>query len=151
MQTFQIATTNARALWLLVPVAAIPLVIIGVVTLMVISGMRARFEVSSAGLRLTGDFYGRTIPLSDLRGGSARRVDINTEKDLRPARRTMGTGLPGYRAGWFRLSNGEKALLYVTDPSKAVYVPTRLDYAVIVTPSDPDGFLSAIRAVAPTP
>ena len=56
MQTFQIATATARALWLLLPIAAIPLVIIGVVILMVISGMRARFEVSPAGLRLTGDF-----------------------------------------------------------------------------------------------
>ena len=150
MQTFQIATATARALWLLLPIAAIPLVIIGVVTLMVISGMRARFEVSPAGLRLTGDFYGRTIAVSDLRGGSAKRVDINMENELQPVRRTMGTGLPGYRAGWFRLRNGEKTLLYVTDPTKAVYVPTRLDYSVIVTPKDPDGFLSAIRAIAPT-
>ena len=57
----------------------------------------------------------------------------------------MGTSLPGYRAGWFRLRNGEKALLYVTDPAKAVYVPTQLDYSVIVTPQDPEGFLSAIH------
>ena len=34
---------------------------------------------------------------------------------LRPGLRTMGTGLPGYRAGWFRLRNGEKALLYLTE------------------------------------
>jgi hypothetical protein len=149
MQTFEIATANARALWMLVPIAAIPLVILSVVTFMVISGMRARFEISSAGLRLTGDFYGRTIALSDLRGGSARRVDISTGSDLRPVRRTMGTGLPGYRAGWFRLSNGEKALLYVTDPTKAVYVPTRLNYAVLVSPNDPEGFLSAVRTAAP--
>src|SRR5262245_57331685 len=135
----------------MVPLAAIPLVIIGVVTVMVMSGMRARFEVSSDGLRLTGDFYGRNIAVSDLRGGSAKRVDISTVNDLQPVRRTMGTGLPGYRAGWFRLRNGEKALLYVTDPTKAVYVPTRLDYSVIVTPNDPDAFLTAIRNVAPIP
>ena len=89
------------------------------------------------------------IPLSDLRGGSARRVDIATGSDLQPVRRTMGTGLPGYRSGWFRLRNGQKALLYVTDPSKVVYLPTRLDFAVMVSPNDPDGFLSAVRAVAP--
>src|SRR5262245_23763746 len=118
---------------------------------MVISGMRARFEISSAGLRLTGDFYGRTMPVSDLRGGSARRVDISTGNDLQPVRRTMGTGLPGYRAGWFRLRNGEKALLYVTDSTKVVYIPTRLDYSVMVSPNDPDAFLTAIRNVAPIP
>ena len=149
MQTFQIAPATMRALWLILPVAAIPIVVVTLVVFGVVTGMKAQFEVSTTGLRLSGDFYGRTIPLSDLRGGSARRVDIGTESDLQPTRRRMGTGLPGYRAGWFRLRNGEKALLYVTDPAKAVYVPTRLDYSVIVTPQDPEGFLSAIRTVAP--
>jgi len=149
MQTFQIAPATMRALWLILPVAAIPIVVVTLVVFGVVTGMKAQFEVSNTGLRLSGDFYGRTIPLSDLRGGSARRVDIGTESDLQPTRRRMGTGLPGYRAGWFRLRNGEKALLYVTDPAKAVYVPTRLDYSVIVTPQDPEGFLSAIRTVAP--
>ena len=149
MQTFQIAPANMKAVWLLLPVVGIPLVIVSVVLIGLITGMRARFEVSAAGLRLNGDLYGRTIPVTDLRGGSARRIDISASSDFQPVRRKMGTGLPGYRAGWFRLRNGEKALLYVTDPAKAVYLPTRLGFAVMVSPGDPEGFLSAIRTVAP--
>ena len=149
-QTFQIAPASVKAMWLLVPVLAIPLVIVAIILLASMTGLKkARFEVSDAGLRLAGDMYGHAIPLSDLRGGAARRVDISAGSEFQPARRTMGTGLPGYRAGWFRLRNGEKALLYVTDPAKAVYVPTRLDFSVLVSPGDPDGFLAAIRATAP--
>jgi hypothetical protein len=148
METFQIAPANVRAIWIIVTIMAIPVVILTIVLLAVMSGMKARFEVSSMGLRLAGDFYGRTIAANDLRGGSARRIDIGTG-DLQPVRRTLGTGLPGYRSGWFRLRNGQKALLYVTDPRKAVYLPTSLDFVVIVTPDDPEQFLSAVRQIAP--
>ena len=150
MQTFPIAPASFRALWLLLPVVVIPLLIAAVVVTKSLRGMRgARFDVSDQGLRLSGDFYGRTIPVSDLRGGAARRVDLETDSEFRPRWRTLGTGMPGYSAGWFRLRNGEKALLYLTDRTKAVYIPTRLDYSVLVSPDDPEAFLSAIRSVAP--
>ena len=150
MQTFPIAPASFRALWLLLPVVLIPLLIVAAVVTKSLRGMRgARFDVSDQGLRLSGDFYGRTIPVSDLRGGAARRVDVGAESEFRPRWRTLGTGMPGYSAGWFRLRNGEKALLYLTDRTKAVYIPTRLDYSVLVSPDDPEAFLSAIRSVAP--
>ena len=108
MQTFPIAPVNMRAIWLLLPVVAIPLTIGVLVVIASLNGMRAaRFEVSGEGLRLKGDFYGRAISASDLRGGSARRIDLRSNSDLRPVRRTMGTGLPGYRAGWFLLGGVE--------------------------------------------
>jgi hypothetical protein len=57
----------------------------------------------------------------------------------------MGTGLPGYQAGWFRLANGETALLYLTDRAKAVYVPTTNGYALILSPDNPERFMAALR------
>ena len=147
MQTFPIAPANLRVAWLLIPLVAIPLVIAGVVVTKSLRGMRnAQFEVSATGLTLSGDLYGRTIPASSLRAEAAKRVDIRSG-DYQPRWRTLGTGMPGYRAGWFRLSSGEKALLYVTDASKAVYIPTSLDYSVLVTPNDPEAFLSAIQSL----
>jgi hypothetical protein len=59
----------------------------------------------------------------------------------------MGTGLPGYRSGWFRLRNGEKALLYLTDTSRAVYVPTTAGYGVLLSPQNPDEFVAALRGI----
>ena len=150
MQIFDIAPATGRTLLFFLPIILVPLVILVVVFAASLSGMKsARFEVSNAGLRLSGDLYGRTIPVGDLLGGSAKRVDLNEPSEYRPTRRTLGTGLPGYRAGWFRLRNGEKALLYVTDTSKVVYIPTRAGYAVMLTPGDPDAFLNALRSIAP--
>jgi hypothetical protein len=147
MQTFQIAQASMRALWLL-PVVAIPLLIVAVVLAASVTGMRkAQFDVSADGLRLRGDLYGRTIAAPDLRAAEARRVDLSASGDLKPKWKTMGTALPGYRAGWFRLRNGEKALLYLTDFDKAVYIPTHLGYSVLVSPDNPDAFLTAIHTM----
>jgi len=150
MQVFEIAPAGTRTLLFLLPLILIPIVIVTVVLGASLMGMKsARFEVSNAGLRLKGDLYGRTIPAADLIAGAARRVSVDPSSEYQPRRRTVGTGIPGYRAGWFRLRNGEKALLYLTDPTKAVYIPTRAGYSVLLSPSDPDGFINAIRAVAP--
>jgi hypothetical protein len=106
------------------------------------------FEVSTSGLQLKGDLYGRFIPAAELRAAEARRVDLERQETLQPRRRTAGTAIPGYRAGWFRLANGEKALVYVTDPHRVVYVPTTKGYSVLVSVQEVDSFVDALHALA---
>ena len=152
MQEFLIAPAASRAMWFLVLVPGIVIVlVVGVLGSALMGARGARFEVSLAGLRLRGDLYGRLIPVDQLRAESASRVDFTAMPELRPARRTMGTGLPGYRAGWFRLKNGERALLYLTDETRAVYVPTTAGYSVLLSPREPDRFLEALRTVSARP
>jgi hypothetical protein len=145
MEAFTIAPA-ARTIWLFLLVPGLILVMVmGVLGAALISARSARFEVSTDSLRLRGDLYGRSIPFDQIRASDARRVDLSVRPDLAPRRRTFGTGLPGYRSGWFRLGSGEKALLYLTDWNRAVYVPTTAGYSVLVSPADPDAFLSALR------
>ena len=40
---------------------------------------------------------------------------------------------------------GEKALVYLTDWSRVVYVPTDGGYALLLSPTDPDGLLAALE------
>jgi len=145
MQSFAIAPAGLKAAWLIILIL-IP--VIGLLCLTLIGSRTARFEVSAEGLRLRGDFYGRLVPADQLRGDLARRADFVAAPELQPRWRTLGTGLPGYQAGWFRLRSGEKALLYLTDRSRAVYIPTSAGYSILLGPTDPDGFLSAVRSVA---
>ncbi len=145
MQSFPIAPAGMRSVWLIVLIL-IP--VIGLLGASMIGARAARFEVSPEGLRIRGDLYGRLIPADQLRGETAKRVDFVAAPELQPRRRTMGTGLPGYQAGWFRLRNGEKALLYLTDRSRAVYISTSAGYSVLISPKDPDAFLSALGALS---
>jgi PH (Pleckstrin Homology) domain-containing protein len=131
VQVFTIAAPGARPLWILLPVAIVLAVSAAAVVAVPPGSRTARFEVSPTGLQLRGDFYGRLIRADNLVVQNMRRVDFARSTELEPKRRTVGTGLPRYQAGWFRLANGEKALLYLTDRAKAVYVPTTSDYSLI--------------------
>ncbi len=150
VESFPIAPASSRSLWLFIPVAMIMLAAAAMLILAALGPRRARYELSPGGIALRGDIYGRRlIPAADLRGGSARIIDLDREKDFAPKWRTMGTGLPGYKAGWFRLRNGEKALLSLTETHRAVYVPTREGFALLLSPAEPERFLKALQAVAP--
>src|SRR5262249_28412577 len=99
-------------------------------------------EVSERGLQIRGDVYGRLIPASALQVGQARAFDSGHT----PTSRTNGIGLPNYKSGWFQLANGSKALLCVTDWSRAVVVPTTESFELIVSPEDPAAFLNALTS-----
>ena len=58
-------------------------------------------------------------------------------KEYKPKIRKNGIGLPGYKEGLFKLKNGEKALLYVTDSSKVAYIPTKDSYSVLLSTGQP--------------
>jgi hypothetical protein len=149
MQTFPIAPAVSKAYWFIPVLVLFILAFVAVLMVGTVRGARtSQFDVAPAGLSLRGDWYGRTIPWSDIDASGVKRVDFVLSPELRPARRTIGTGLPGYSAGWFRLRGGERALVYLTDRSRAVYVPTTRGYSVLISPADPDGFIAALRDAA---
>lgn len=74
-----------------------------------------------------------------------RLVNLEREEHLKPVRRTMGTAIPGYRAGWFRLANGAKALLYVTDECRVVYIPTTAGYVVLLSAAKPGELMRLLQ------
>jgi hypothetical protein len=107
-----------------------------------------KFEVSPEGLRIRGEIYGRRIPARDLILEEARPIDLTADPDRRLGGRTNGIGMPGYASGWFRLSNGEKSLVFVTDKTRVAYIPTRRGYSVLVSVERPQEFLSVLRLAA---
>jgi hypothetical protein len=105
---------------------------------------RVRFEVSEAGLSVNG-LYGRHIARADLELERAAGLDLTADREHGLAWRTNGVGMPGYQAGWFRLKNGEKALVFVTDKRRVAYIPTRRGYSVLLSVASPSDFLAALR------
>jgi hypothetical protein len=152
-EVFHIVPATGRTAVTWVPLVSLVLLVavgsIVVVGLSIRGSRSATFEVSSTGLNLRGDLYGRTLPAARIRGGAARVLDLDRDRSLRPRSRMMGTAIPGYRSGWYRLANGEKALLYVTDPRQVVYVPTRAGYSLLLSVDRPQDFVERLREVAP--
>lgn len=151
-ETFAIVPAQSKALWVVVALILLTVLVPAVaMVITAVGSVSSRVELSEAGLRLRGDFYGRFIPAEALRGNETRIVNLAAERELAPVARTMGTGLPGYRAGWFRLRNGEKALLYVTDGSRVVYIPTNRGYSLLLSAQDPERLVNRLRQIAQAP
>ena len=143
---FPMIPAAGKSLWFFAVIGLVPLAVLVVLIWLAWSMQGARFTVSPEGLRLQGDLYGRLIPFHALKLDEAVVTDLNTDRDHQPTRRTMGTGLPGYSAGWFRLRNGAKALLYVTDRTRVARIPTTEGYTVMLSVDDPAAFIAEIRA-----
>lgn len=142
---FPMIPAASKSLWFF---AIISLVLVGVLVLMLWlawSMQHVRFTVSNEGLRLQGDLYGRLIPLKSLKLGEAVVTNLNTDKDHQPKWRTMGTGLPGYAAGWFKLRNGAKGLLYISDRTRVARIPTTEGYIVMLSVAEPQTLINALK------
>jgi DNA-binding transcriptional regulator of glucitol operon len=142
---FPMIPAASKSLWFF---AIISLVLVGVLALMVWlawSMQHVRFTVSNEGLRLQGDLYGRMVPLKSLKLDEAVVANLKSDKDHQPKWRTMGTALPGYAAGWFKLRNGEKALMYVTDKTRVARIPTTEGYTVMVSVSEPAALIDELK------
>jgi hypothetical protein len=126
-------------------VVGVPLVVGVLLMVLCVGTRRVVFEVTDDALRVRGDLFGRTIPRALLRLDEARVVDLKTGPDRMTLFRTMGVGLPGYLSGWVRaLRHKEKFLVFLTDRSRVVRIPTSAGYTLLLTPAAPDSFLAAL-------
>ena len=146
---FPMIPAASKSLWFFAIIGLILLGALFMMGLLAWSMRHATFTVSSEGLRLQGDLYGQLIPLKSLKLDEAAVTNLNTDKDHQPTRRTMGTGLPGYAAGWFKLRNGMKALIYVTDRTRVARIPTTEGYTVMLSVSDPAALIAELRSHTP--
>jgi len=137
--------TSALSWLLLLPGVLIPLTIAALLGYIAYSTRGVRFEISDEGLRIRGDVFGRLIPRGSLRVEDAEILDLKKDPAHRPFLRTCGVGMPGYSSGWFRLKDRGKGLLFLTDPSRAVYLPTTDGYTLLISPADPEEFLAALE------
>jgi hypothetical protein len=89
-------------------------------------------------------FYGRSIAIEDIKVNDIKQVDLHNERDYGIKWRTNGIGLPHYQVGWMQLNNGNKALVYLTDKTKVVLIPTN-NYDVLISTDDFTGITEELH------
>ena len=137
--------TGKGLLVILALVLLLTLLVTGLISYAIYSARGTRFVIGERGLRIERTPYGRLIPWESILVGEVRWVNLNLEEGLKPAIRTNGVELPGYKVGWFRLVDGQKALVFLTDYSRVVYVPTKEGYVVLLSVGDPLAFVRDLR------
>ena len=110
MEVFSISPASSKPLWFIAVISTLLALILAVLIYTGYSSQHSRVEIENEQLRLVGDFWGRSIPLELLNTSEVRIVDLSLRSEYSPKRRTLGTGLPGYASGWFRLRNGVKLI-----------------------------------------
>lgn len=144
-EIYPIAPAGKGALYLMVPIVLLLAFLLVALVAFTVSAGKGSVEVTAEALRVKAPFYGRSVPRTALRLDGAKVVDFASERELRPKWRTNGIGLPGYACGWFRLRNGEKALLLVTDRRKVLYLPTAEGYSLLVSAAEPERLLGVLK------
>lgn len=109
---------------------------------------RHRLTLADGVLEVATTFYRRRLPLAELRLDEARIVDLDERTELRPMFKTNGNGLPGFKSGWFRLRNRNKALVAMTGGKRVAWIPTRAGYDLLLQPRSPQALLDELRKMA---
>ncbi len=112
------------------------------------SSQHSFIEVNHDMLRVRRDLFGRRVATSTLKLAQARVVNLIESKPLQPRWRLFGTAVPGYLSGWFKLHDGRRALLFVTNQERVVCVPWRDGRLLLVSVIEPEQFLERLRELA---
>lgn len=127
---------------------AVIVILLLVAAMFISTGHQSRhlqFTVTDEGLRIHPGLYGRFIPWGDIDTAGVRVMNLNIETEYQPKWRTNGAGLPGFASGWFKLANKEKALVFLTDRNRVVYIPTNKDYSVLLSVREAEEFAGVLQ------
>jgi len=110
---------------------------------------RHRITLDDDDLTIATTFYTRKLGWDGLQLQQARVVDLDEHTGLKPLFKSNGTSLPGFRSGWFRLRNRNKALVATAGSPRVLYLPTTQGYDLLLQPRQPQALLQRLQELAP--
>lgn len=109
---------------------------------------RHRLVLADGSLEVATSFYRRKLALAELRLDEARVIDLDEHTGFKPMFKTNGASMPGFRSGWFRLCNRDKALVATAAGKRVVWIPTRAGYGLLLQPRNPQALLDELKKMA---
>jgi hypothetical protein len=140
--TMESRTPPPLAAWLVVPFV----MLVGAV--LTLAMRRRRIVLDNRTLQVRATFYTKQLPVEAIDLDKARVLSLEEHTDLAPMLKTNGFGLPGFKAGHFRLRNLTKAFCLVTDRSRVLTLPLREGGMVMLSPARPADLLARLRELA---
>jgi hypothetical protein len=146
---FGIIPASSGTFWFLWGFGAlIVIILLGVVGMFALFGYQANnmsFTVNDQGLNISPGIYSKFIPREKIDVAGVKVLNLDLDKEYTPKWRTNGGGLPGFSLGWYKLQNNEKALVFVTDRSSVMYIPTTDNYSVLLSVREADLMVEQIQ------
>jgi len=111
----------------------------------VIASRRSRVTVDGPSLTVRSTFFRSQVPLAALDLGKARLFDREEHTELRPGRKRIGVGMPGFHSGNFKLRNGQRAFVAVASGRWRLWLPRHDGTGLLLEPQDPRALLETLR------
>lgn len=141
---------NDAAAWRALPGWALGLLIGLGPALLVSAAVAVRnpsVQLGDDGLKIRASFVNKTWKPAVMDRAGAKLVNLESHAELRPKWKLWGAAMPGLSSGLFKLYNGEKAHVYITDKTKVVYIPTESG-PVLLSLKRPKDFLTALQGLS---
>ncbi|MEY3359711.1 MAG: hypothetical protein RIS67_225 [Pseudomonadota bacterium] len=103
-------------------------------------------KLGKDGLSIKVSFIDKQWAISTIDRANAALVNLESRQELRPKWKLWGAAMPGLSSGLFKLYDGRKAHVYITDRSKVVYLPTQSG-PVLLSLERPREFLDTLQAL----
>lgn len=97
-------------------------------------------------LHVGGGLYKIEVPIEALEV-ERMRVSDGHKGLARVDSRVNGIGMPGLSLGWF-VGAGRKYFIAAGQGRNRIFIPTLLDYDIIIAPDDPERFVEALNTAA---
>lgn len=112
-------------------------------TFVSLKGIKA--EINGKGIKING-MYGRFIPKENLKISDSKIVNLKDSKyqQFTPSFRLNGTALPGLYLGWYRIKSKQKALVFVTDMTNVLIIPTD-KYLLYLSTNEGEKILNSLK------
>ncbi|MBG9791042.1 hypothetical protein ABD76_00195 [Paenibacillus dendritiformis] len=101
----------------------------------------ARVEFNEQVLLVGGGWYRVEVPYEAI---TAEGIVVGPAPQTSLSIRTNGIGWPGFGLGWFRNAAGQRVFALMRS-GESVYVPTRLDFDIVVADGDAEAFVREVR------
>ena len=88
--------------------------------------------------------YGRKIPMENILIDEVKTINLDENPEYNISLRTNGIRIPNVTLGWMRLNNRQKALVFVTDRTSVILIPTK-DFVVLFSMDKTEEFIKEIR------
>lgn len=137
---------GAMTAWL--TVAGVSLVSLAIWWVLLRALRRHRIVLADGAIDIATSFYRRRLAIPELRLDEARAIDLDERTEFKPMLKTNGVSMPGFRSGWFRLRNRDRALVATAGGKRVAWIPTRAGYGLLLQPRNPQALLDALRKMA---
>ena len=128
------------------PISIITLFIVVLMVGILISTRATSIAIRDGDVIIKSFIYGRRIPIDNIIVNEIQTINLKQNREFDTSVRTNGIGLPFFSSGWFRLRNGERALVFLTNKENVLLMPTN-DFIVLFSMKRTEEFKNIITSL----